>query len=182
MSATNLKISEKQKIIISNLISRNDDEVISLLQEFRDNGELFIVQPLLDMLFSNRSEKLKTSILEFLEDVKNQKIVPLIAQSIRDHRNNWDISKLISVCWQSSLDFSNEIDLFVDILCNENYQASFEAFTVIENSLGSLPKKQRNLQAAVINSKIKESPKDKQPLLYEMTEIIENFKEEEEEG
>lgn len=173
------KLTEKQNAIIANLLTKKDEQIISLIQDFRESGELFIIQPLIDMLFSKRSQKLNDSIYEFLVDIKSQAVVPIIAQSIQKHINEEGIAGLVSVCWQSSLDFSEHLPLFIEILCDGDYQTSFEASTVIENSLGNLNKDQRDSHIAYIKKKLKKSPKEKQQLLTEMIEIIEKFEPEE---
>ncbi|MHC1704230.1 MAG: hypothetical protein AB9846_10010 [Tenuifilaceae bacterium] len=175
MMAQNQSLSEKQIAIIANLITKNDDQVISLLQDFREHGELFIVPPLIDMLFTKRSQKLKESIIEFIIDIKNQDVVSIIIQSIRNHINEDGITGLVSICWQSSLDFSQDLPLFVEILCDGDYHTSFEASTVIENSIGLIDQSQRDSHVKYIKLKLKNASTEKHLLLTEMIDVIEKF-------
>jgi len=176
MSDINIKLTEKQKAVIDSVIAINDEQVISLIQDFRENGELFIVQPLIEMLYSNRGQVLKNSILEFLRDIKNQDAVTVITQSIQKHIGDKNTTSLISICWQSNLDFSSELPVFIDILCNGDFLTSFEAFTVIENSVGNLSPKDIDLHISSIKSKSKGINAEKQSLVKEMIEIMEKFK------
>lgn len=169
------KLSEKQIAYIANLITLNDEQVISLIQDFRENGDLFIVEPLIEMLFAKRSKNLNNSIYEFLIDIKDQASVPIIARSIRNHISEENVAGLVSVCWQSRLDFSAELPIFFDILCNGDYLVAFEALTVIENSLGGLNKDQLNLHLDYLKQNLNNTKEDKQPLLVEMVKLIENF-------
>ena len=170
------KLTEKQKAIVENLIALNDEQVISVIQDFRENGDLYIIQPLIEMLYSKRGQILKTAILEFIMDIKNQVAVPIITQSIQRHIKDDSTTGLISACWQSNLDFSNDLPLFIDILCNGDYQASFEAFTVIENSIGNVSQENINLYITSIESHLKGIPLEKQSLLTEMIVMLESFK------
>jgi hypothetical protein len=176
MDIPNFQLSEKQQVVTKNLISMNDEQVISLIQEFRVNGELFIVEPLIEMLYSNRGQALKNSILEFIRDIKNQVAVIIITKSIQKHISDKYTTGLVSSCWQSSLDFSEELPLFFDILCNGDYQIAFEVFTVIENSIGSVSKENISLYITTIESKLKIAPIEKQTLLTEMIAMLENFR------
>jgi hypothetical protein len=176
MKDIRFNLSEKQKVIISNLMTLNDDQVISLIQDFRDSGELFIVQPLIEMLYSTRGKILKNYILEFVGDIKDQNAVGIIAQSIQKHITDKETTGLISACWQSNLDFSNEMSLFIDILCNGDYQNSFEAFTVIENSISNVTIEQIGLYIATIESCLKTTNAEKKLLLTDMILILESFK------
>jgi hypothetical protein len=176
MDIPNYQLSEKQQVVTKNLLSMNDEQVISLIQEFRVNGELFIVEPLIEMLYSNRGQALKNSILEFIRDIKNQVAVIIITKSIQKHITDKYTTGLVSACWQSSLDFSDELPVFFEILCNGDYQTAFEAFTVIENSIGNVSQENISLYIATIESKLKITPIEKQTLLTEMIAMLENFK------
>ena len=176
MGNNNTKLTEKQKAVVDSLIAINDEQVISLIQDFRDNGELFIVQPLVEMLYSDRSEELKKTILEFLSDIRDHAAVKPITQSIQLHIGDKNTTGLISACWQSSLDFSNELPVFIDILCNGDYQPSFEAFTVIENSVSNVSPEKIDLYIATIESKLKTTPVENKSLLTEMIVTLESIK------
>jgi hypothetical protein len=176
MNSNIINLTSKQKAVIDNLVALNDEQVISLIQDFRENGELFIVSPLIEMLYSKRGQVLKNSILDFIADIKNQDAVSIISQSIQKHMGDKNTSGLISACWQSNLDFSNEIPIFIDILCNADYQSSFDAFTVIENSIGNVSTEQIGLYITTIESRLKATPLDKKSLLTEMIVTLENFR------
>lgn len=173
---SNLQLTEKQKAIIATISSMNDDKVISLIHDFRENGKLFVVNPLLDMLYTNRILSLKETILELVGDIKNQEAAEIIATSIQNHIGDPNTVGLLSACWQSNLDFSSYLPLFIDILCSSDYQASFEAFTVIENSVGSIDPKSIDLYIATLESKLKNTPLDKKSLLTETIVMLESFK------
>jgi hypothetical protein len=176
MNSNIINLTSKQKAVIDNLVALNDEQVISLIQDFRENGELFIVSPLIEMLYFKRGQVLKNSILDFIADIKNQDAVSIISQSIQKHMGDKNTSGLISACWQSNLDFSNEIPIFIDILCNADYQSSFDAFTVIENSIGNVSTEQIGLYITTIESRLKATPLDKKSLLTEMIVTLENFR------
>ena len=172
----NQNLTEKQKAVVDTLKSINDEQIISLIQEFREKGDLFIVEPLIELLYSKRSYSLKEVIIDFIGDIRNQDAAIIITNSIQKHLGDPNTTGLISACWQSNLDFSNEIPLFIEILCNGDYQASFEAFTVIENSAGNFDKKSIDLYIATIESKLKITPIEKHSLLTEMIVMLESFK------
>ncbi len=173
---SNLALTEKQKTIVATIQSMNDNQIISLIQDFRENGKLFILNPLLEMIYTNRSLSLKEAILELVGDIKNQDAAEIIANSIQSHIGDPNTIGLLSACWQSNLDFGDYFPLFIDILCSSDYQASFEAFTVIENSIGSVDLKSIDLYIATLESKLKTIPIEKQSLLTETIVMLESFK------
>lgn len=168
--------TEKQIAIITSLKSMNDEQVISIIQDFRENGELFILNPLLEMIYSNRSYSLKETILELVGDIKNQQAVEIISHSIQNHIGDLNTTGLISACWQSNLDFSDYLPVFIEILCSSDYLASFEAFTVIENSVSNIEPQNIDLYIATLESKLKSTPLEKKSLLTETIVMLENFK------
>jgi len=172
----NQNLTEKQKAVVEAIKSINDEQVISLIQEFRENGDLFIVEPLIELLYTKRSHSLKEEILSFIGDIKNQAAAEIITHSIQKHLGDPNTTGLVSACWQSVLDFSSELPLFIDILCKGDYITSFEAFTVIENSVGNISLNNIDLYIATIESKSKDASVEKQSLLTETIVMLESYK------
>jgi hypothetical protein len=48
---------------------------------------------------------------------------------------------IISACWETGLDFSKNYSFFIDLICNDDFQVSFEAFTVISEMEAEIDKK-----------------------------------------
>ena len=48
-------------------------------------------------------------------------------------------ANLLRICWESAIDFSEYLDVFVDMLLNEDFITALEASTVIENLGGKIP-------------------------------------------
>lgn len=170
--------AQKQAKAVANLLGGSDEFIIGALEGMRDTGELFIVEPLIDLLFSPRSERLKASVRGFIEDIKEQAAAPIIAESLRKYYKTEDVSGLVSVCWQSRLDFSQHVALFVEILCTNNYQTALEAFTVIENSLENVPLEMLDAYSRQIQSGIDTNPEQKKPLMREMVAVIDRYRNE----
>lgn len=115
-----------------------EDYLIGLLAELREGGEDYMVEPIIGLLFSNRSERIKNEVVSLLVDLKNPSAVPIIVQKLEENKNSKDIHRLISVCWQSRLNFSSHTNLLMDFVVNGDYQSCLEAFTAIENMMDSL--------------------------------------------
>ena len=56
-------------------------------------------------------------------------------------------ANLLRICWESAIDFSEYLDVFVDMLINEDFITALEASTVIENLGGKIP--EEKLLAAI---------------------------------
>lgn len=76
---------------------------------------------------STREEK--DAALIHLKENKAQKF---ILSSIFKIKKPEQKAQLIAACWETGLDFSNDVLVFVDLINHENYLVSLEAFTVIQ--------------------------------------------------
>lgn len=175
MDSKNTNINARKAIFEQNLRDGSDEFIISTLEELRESGEDYIVDPIINLLFSNRTDVLKDAVVNFLIDIKKQSVTTIIINAIKNNVTSKDLSHLVSVCWQSRLDFSAEIDLFVELLCKSDYQTSFEASTVIENCLDSISEDKIAEYIAFLKKEINKTPQSKQALVQHMTLVMEEF-------
>jgi len=84
----------------------------------------------------------------------------------------WNI--IISACWQSGMDYSNNLDTFIGIFLKEDYLTALEAFSVIEQSLPYLEEHKLVQYREHLESGLNKVDKDKAPLVREMIKIMEN--------
>ena len=168
--------NEKQKALISALKKSSDEEVMAMLIDLKEQGELFYVKTLLEILIENRSELLNKALVEYLSDIKLQDAVKIISDFVSENYADKDVNDILLVSWQSRLDFSKHLDPYIQILINANYKTAFEAFTVIENSIDSLSANELTQYGSTIKKAVQKSNRDKQLLLLEMISILEKAK------
>lgn len=171
-------IGAKKAIFEQNLSEGSDEFIISTLEELRENGEDYMVDAIVNLLFTRRSEVLKEAVVNFLVDIKNQSAVAIMIGAIEAKRHSADVARLVSVCWQSRLDFSNEVGLFVDLLCSSNYQTSIEAFSVIENSLESISRDKVLEYIAYLKRAVDKTHQSTQALVQQMIQVMEEYQSE----
>lgn len=146
---------ERKAEQLRNLLRDSTDESISgLLEELREQGDFYAVEPLVELLFSTRSEPLKRRVVGLLADLSDQRAADVIARCIKRHRNAPELAALVSVCWQSRLDFSHHTSLFVDLLRNAPMTIGIEAYSVLDSMLPMLPTEQRALCLATLRKGI----------------------------
>lgn len=165
----------KEAVFRQSLMSGSDEYIIATLEELRESGENYMVDAIVNLLFTPRSDKMKDAIVNFLVDLKSQPVVPEITRNIRDNSSSDDVARLVSVCWQSRLNFSGDIDLFVELLCKSNYETSLEAFTVIENSLESTNREKLTEISRTLELEKGNTPTEKQLLIEETIKMINEF-------
>ena len=168
--------NEKQKALISALKKSSDEEIMAMLIDLKEQGELLYVKILLEILIENRSELLNKALIEYLSDIKLQDAVTIISDFVSENYADKDVNDIVVVSWQSRLDFSKHLNPYIQILINANYKTAFEAFTVIENSIDSLSADELTQYGSTIKKAVQKSNRDKQLLLLEMISVLEKAK------
>ncbi len=122
---------------------------ISLTQntEFKEDDVNLIIS-LMDEGMSReaRDEKLKA--------VKKNNLQNLLIKAVQECESDEDREKILSVCWESGLDFSNYFLFFVEQATSPHYMAAFEALTVATN-IENFPDEETRTKALLLidNSK-----------------------------
>ncbi|MEW5847009.1 MAG: hypothetical protein AB1777_12200 [Bacteroidota bacterium] len=163
--------TNKVELFQKSIESSSDEAIIGLLADLRESGEDYMLSTIINLLFSSRSENLKNEVVNFLVDLKNKSSIVPIIEAIKQNKRSNDIHRLVSVCWQSRLDFTPYIDIFVDIMEHGDYEACLEAFTVIENMVENLNPEQLSDLKKKIGTAKSENP-EAQPLIMELEKVL----------
>jgi hypothetical protein len=70
---------------------------------------------------------------EALKKLKEQNKPEVLIGAIQGMKSPDKKAKLISACWETGMDFSNDLIFFVRLACDDDFKIAIEAFTVIEN-------------------------------------------------
>ena len=117
-------------------------------------------------------EAIRESILMLIGELKNQDAVPVIVSILEQADRDGDFTRLVAACWQSGLDFSSQIPVFIRIFLDGDYQTAVEAFSVIEESFMNAD---ATIQKSCLQLLEKSSTKvseDKYPLYKELMKLI----------
>jgi hypothetical protein len=152
------------------------NHVLAKLKELRKTGNSKILPLLLNLLDTTQNEEISKEILIFLGDIKDSKSIPVIVEHISKFPSGKYFSKLIAACWQSGLDFSAYLQVFVNCFIDGNYEVALESFTVIEEMLWRSPIDKINNCQKVLNDRRSEISKEKEPLYFELVKILEEGK------
>lgn len=175
MESNNDKLKAKKAAFGQSIKNGSDEYIISTLEEIRESGEEYMVEAIINLLFTKRSEHLKNEVVNFLVDIKNHEATAEITNAIRNNYASADLHRLVSVCWQSRLDFSSEIGLFIDLLCKLDYQTGIEAFSVIENALDNTSTEEIAKHIAFLKNETSTASESKLALLQQMIAVMEEF-------
>jgi hypothetical protein len=146
------------KIMASKLQSSKEDEVLFTIKQLRNVGDSRIMPFLFELLATSKSNQVKSSIISLLNDLKNKDCRPEIVKALRNSNYESIHKEILTTCWQSGLDYSADIELFVELFVNRDFLVAFEAFTIIDNF-------EEGMEASLI-----------EPLILNLKSNIERFK------
>ena len=98
-------------MIVHSLMNDSDDKIITFLHGVKENYELFIIEPLLDLLMTERSLLLKKHIVEFISNAKEKDVVSILVKHLKKNFPHKNVGDMLTICWQSRLDFSGSLDV-----------------------------------------------------------------------
>jgi hypothetical protein len=132
--------SEKKYKELSEILYRGDFVLISgaielLREEQPFEGAIGLLTKCYD---SNKDLPLRKSIEGFMNDLKDETVIPEIIKEVRKPWKDDTISMLISCCWQSGLNFSEYLMDFAEVFIKGDYVTAIECLTVIEESVHEL--------------------------------------------
>lgn len=135
---------ENNEAILKKLTSNEPQLLNEAIDWIKENGDLSMVNPLLDLLESTTDHPTNTAIINTLVDIKENAFREILTNRIKKTTTSTFKALLLRICWESSLDYSGNIDLFTEIFMKDDFMTAFEAFTVIENMFHNLDEEKQN--------------------------------------
>lgn len=99
----------------------------------KDNETADLIEALLDKGITRQESE------EIFSKLKEKKAGNMLIDSIKSAGRISEKTKLVAACWESGIDFTNDILFFTELSCSTDFALAMEALTVIENIEGSVP-------------------------------------------
>lgn len=170
-----MKKPKKDKALIAQLNSGNTELIINAIKKIREVGNISYLEDIFNIYSQHLAKDIKKTISQLICDIKDNKAAPFIVAFLGRIKNNDDLTCFTSCCWQSVVDYSDEVEFFTNLVIKGNYQLAIEAFSVVENSLASLDPVRRNHQVELLKKSISSVTNDKKPFIIEAIKTIENY-------
>jgi len=159
------------------LKSNDTNAVLKTIEEIRDDGSNELLRDLAKLLCSTKNKEIKESIYNLFCDLKNQSSVDKLITFITSNELKKAKKTLLSACWQTRLDFSDYLELFIDIVIKEPFELSFEAFTVVENNESKVTRDRKNELIEYTKAKLSSIADQNLDLAHDIIPIIERYEE-----
>ena len=168
--------SDVIKDIITQFKSEDATVVLEAIKKNRKKGNAASFKALLELLRDTDEPTVEAAIIEFLYDLKDEESIPVLLDAIQDEEYTFYQSFLVATFWQSAIDGSPYLDLFVSTAINGDYMTSLEALTVIENFDSAYAHDELlDLESDINEAVEKEENEDKKALLVSMADVVRNL-------
>ena len=158
---------EIQKLLASN----NKDQIAKGLKLITQKGTLKEIPLLLNLLLNTSDKELELELITLFSDIKIKEANKLIIEAFEKRQKT---QALLQICWQSRLDFSSYLMLFIDIFIQASFEEALEAFTLIEVLLTDYNYPEKIKKESILKLKESLSQKDEQNKILAM-ELIKIF-------
>lgn len=170
-----LKAKEAEKKQISILRSGNTAAIIETIDEIREKGTITILPEIFELMLDTEDDEVMEACTSLLNDLKSEHATSFLLSALKNQRYRPIRAVLVSSCWQSGLDYHEEVPLFTKFLLREDYATAIEAFTVIENSIGDLSDEEIVQLTSALNTGLHEASDNKKKLIREMIAVVREY-------
>lgn len=158
--------------ILKNLYSSNEEQVLKAIESISHNGNSDYLPLLIDLLNTHESETVKKNATKILSELKFTNAVPLLVKAIEDHKLINIRETLVRACWENGLDYTNYFSTFVDLLIHGDYMVAFEAYTVIENTEGTISKISSQQYIEQLKDALASVGEERQTLIHRIIQFL----------
>ena len=134
MATTKQQLKIKQ--ILEDIKSEDPKKVSKAIKSLESHGDASVIIPLAEALISGLNRKNEEEIIELLSSLKDTSAVVEIMEVIGDSKFISIRPQILSVVWNTQVDFSDYIDDFVEIAVTGNLMEAVECATIIDNLEG----------------------------------------------
>jgi hypothetical protein len=158
--------------ILKDLWSADDLLVLKSLRKLRTSGNLTYIPEILKLLGQPRNELIEKELIRFLADIKVQGVVPLVVAGLKKPALKAAHARMLSAIWQSGLDYSRYMDLFIQLFLEGDYLVALESFTVIEQSIEHLSNQELAEASKNLLDGLDSVSENKKPLARELVNLL----------
>lgn len=150
----------------------------SALDSLQIYGNASIIRPLFEFVLANQHPKSSGEVIEFLSNLKDSSSMQEVLNCLIDQKFKSLKREILSTIWNSPLDYSDFLALFVKMGVEDDFLITLECLTIIENLDGPFEEKSL-LESQLYLSEYHEGkhPKssEKDQLISEIAILIKDF-------
>jgi len=169
------KQQEEEKRYIQSLRSGNKKVIIDVISSIRKRGKISVLPEIFELMLLSEDEEVMEAAVALLNDLKKKEVIPVMVDAISDKNYKGIRKELVASCWQSGLDYHENIMVFINVALKDDYASALEAFTVIEECIGEISDSERGRCVKKLNKGLEKTNEEKLPLIKELISMIESY-------
>lgn len=158
--------------ILQGLYSVDPVVVIESIEKLRSLGRVSDIPVLVDLLHSSHDLDVKAKISGLLATLKDTAAIPEVIAAIQNPKYLPELKVLVSSCWESGLDYSRYLSLFVDLLIGHDFLVAFEAYTVLMNMEIKIDQQLIDIEIDKLESVVSASNEQKRILILDVIDFL----------
>ncbi len=166
------KLTAQEKEWIKLLESSSPVDVLKAIREIRNKGSITMLPYMFKLLNPSVNEIIRKSVVMVVSEIKVQAAAPVIVDALENMDHGEDFTSMVAACWQSGIDFSMYIPVFIRIFADADYQTAVEAFSVIEESVLNAGTEMKNKCIRLLDQLNDSITTDKYPLYKELVKVV----------
>jgi len=160
------------EILKAGLFSGIQTTVIETIDRIRKSSCFEVTDALFDLYLTTQSPEIKNNLFQLFIDIKDVRFADKIVEYLLKRKYTSIIYDIVSITWQSGVDVSKKIDVFVDIFIEKDLKTAIECFTVIEENAYSLPNEKRFEICSRISARLADISSEKKELATELIKCL----------
>ena len=150
--------------------------IIKAIETYKQKGDLQLLSALIELLYDTENQEIIDEIFSFLNDLKSDTALNVLIEFIQNDMDGIWKKELITAVWQSGMDASSFLSIFIDIVIEDEFITAFEASTVIENIQHQMPVALIEENIKKLEGALSSISADKKSLLESLITTLKNFK------
>jgi hypothetical protein len=164
------------KLLVKRLQSENTKDILFTINQIRNSGDPKIMPYLFDLMIDNPPIEITVAIVKLLNEIKNQGCAIETINALKNDKYKSITKELLTSCWNSGLDYTSNLELFVDLFVCNNFDIAFEAFTIIDTFEGPYNTELIDTLIKKLKNNLSNNDGEKKNLLVELVHKLESMK------
>jgi hypothetical protein len=160
------------KNILKGLESADSLKVIETIEELHTSGKTTDIPLLIEFLHLTQNPEIKSKIISLFANLKESNAIPLIVEAIRNQKYEPELKELVASCWENGMDYSDYLELFIDLLIENEFIVALEAYTVIMNMTAQIDQQKIDIEIDKIEKALAQSSEQKKPLMLDVIDFL----------
>ncbi len=118
------------KDLIDDLSSKDNSLINKALKKLRKSGNVAYLPYVFAIFDTAKDQSILNELEYFLSDVKNEHAKPYFVERITN--NDTGLKQILTACWSSGINYTSNLDTFVNAFIRCDIIIALEAYSVIE--------------------------------------------------